>query len=548
MSRPTSPKPANRSGKRPNQRPGGLADQSIGATPTLRVAIYIRISTDEEHQPFSLEAQETRLRAYINTQPGWQLVGEPYKDEASGATTDRPHLQRALAAARAGRFDVLLVYRVDRLSRSLRSLVDILDHLETAGVVFRSATEPFDTATPVGRMLVQMLGVFAQFERETIIDRVINGMERRAAQGKWSGGRRPHGYQPDPDTGKLRPLDHEIPTVHAIFDLYVRRRIGARSVATELNRRGHRTTHDNPWNTHAVLTVLRNRVYLGEIYYRGTWYRVEDHHPALIDAELFEQAQQIMIARGEDHSRRAANNSDYLLAGLATCAHCGKRYLGNAANGRHARYRYYTCYSRIRYGTDTCDADRIPAGPLEEAIITALLDTFHRHDIIDKAVQAAATRTNSKRDDHQAEFAAIEREQASVQAKIDRYLTAFENRRLSEETCAHRIETLADTAAKLRDRRAELHDLLDTEGPTTPTGQELALLRRGIQEAIDTGEPATVKALLQALIHEIKITGRHHIQPVFRLPTTQRTLDQGSRVRETCGSVPPTGFEPALPP
>jgi DNA invertase Pin-like site-specific DNA recombinase len=153
-----------------------------------RVAIYIRRSTDEDHQPFSLEAQETKLRAFVASQPGdWQIVAV-YSDDASGATTDRPELQKALRAARAGLFDTMLVYRVDRFSRSLRDLTTLLDDLDEAEVVFRSATEPFDTSTPVGRMLVQMLGVFAEFERETIIDRVINGMERKAAKGLSTGG------------------------------------------------------------------------------------------------------------------------------------------------------------------------------------------------------------------------------------------------------------------------------------------------------------------------------------------------------------------------
>jgi site-specific DNA recombinase len=113
------------------------------------VAIYIRRSTDEEHQPFSLEAQEGKLHAYIKSQPGWSLVAT-YPDDASGAKLDRTGLANAVTAARAGLFDVLLVYRVDRLTRRIRDLVTLLDELDDAGVVFRSATEPFDTSTPPG--------------------------------------------------------------------------------------------------------------------------------------------------------------------------------------------------------------------------------------------------------------------------------------------------------------------------------------------------------------------------------------------------------------
>ncbi len=155
-----------------------------------RVGIYLRRSTDDEHQAFSIGAQETALGSYVTTQPGWTLTAT-FTDDASGATTDRPGLQQALRAAKAGRFDILLVYRVDRFSRRLSDLLDLLGELDDAGVAFASATEPFDTSTSIGRMLVPLLGVFAEFERETIIDRVTNGMATKASKGKWPGGTPP---------------------------------------------------------------------------------------------------------------------------------------------------------------------------------------------------------------------------------------------------------------------------------------------------------------------------------------------------------------------
>jgi len=136
-----------------------LAGYRVSQTP-VRVAIYTRRSTDEANQPFTIEVQQSKLDAYVASQDGWTIVAR-YCDDASGATTDRPGLGQALAAARAGGFDVLLVYRVDRFSRRIRDLVVLLDELDSSGVAFRSATEPFDTSTPVGRMLVHMLGVFA---------------------------------------------------------------------------------------------------------------------------------------------------------------------------------------------------------------------------------------------------------------------------------------------------------------------------------------------------------------------------------------------------
>ncbi len=175
-----APAPPKAKRKRRRTAPG------FGDVPTgpRRVAVYLRRSTDDEHQPFSITAQDTALASYVTTQPGWTLVAK-FSDDASGATTGRPGLQQALRAARAGRFDVLLVYRVDRFSRRLSDLLDLLNELDEAGVAFASATEPFDTSTSIGRMLVQLLGVFAEFERETIIDRVTKGMATKASKGKW---------------------------------------------------------------------------------------------------------------------------------------------------------------------------------------------------------------------------------------------------------------------------------------------------------------------------------------------------------------------------
>jgi site-specific DNA recombinase len=291
----------------------------------VRVGVYVRRSTDDEHQPYSIEAQDTRLASYIGSQPGWRQAAR-FADDASGATTNRPGLQRALAAARAGVIDVLLVYRVDRLTRSLRDLVTLLDDLDRAGVVFRSATEPFDTATAMGRMLLQMLGMFAQFERDTIIDRVIAGMERKAAAGKWKGGRRPFGYQVNPAASTLIPCQHEAAVVRLIFGLYTRDRLGARSIASTLNDRGHRTTTGGNWSAHQVLRVLSNRIYLGELTFRGI--TATGSHPPIIELAAFTEAQQILAARGEDHSKRAANGSDYLLTGLMRCPACGKAMIG----------------------------------------------------------------------------------------------------------------------------------------------------------------------------------------------------------------------------
>jgi site-specific DNA recombinase len=499
--------------------------ETAGRGGDVRVGVYVRRSTDDEHQPYSIEAQDTRLAAYIGSQPGWRHAAR-FADDASGASTHRSGLQRALAAARAGVIDVLLVYRVDRLTRSLRDLVTLLDDLDHAGVVFRSATEPFDTATAMGRMLAQMLGMFAQFERDTIIDRVIAGMERKAAAGKWKGGRRPYGYQVSPATSTLIPDQDEAAVVRLTFGLYTTDRLGGKTIARTLNDRGHRTTTGGPWSAHQVLRVLSSRIYLGELTFRGI--TTTSCHPAIIDDTAFGEAQRILAARGEDHAKRAANGSDYLLTGLMRCPDCGKAMIGTRAHGRSRVYRYYTCFTRARYDTDRCNASRLDADAVEHAVISTLAGFYRdQHDLIAEAITAAQASYAAAQDGRRAELAAAEHDLAKTGAAIDRYLTAFENGALDPEDLAVRLAQLKARSAQLRARRDELAEQVAAV-PTAPPAAILWQVADHIGDIVASGSHSQRKALIEVLIAQIKITGPGRIVAVFRIPQPPATDQPGA--------------------
>ncbi|WP_433562473.1 recombinase family protein [Nocardia sp. CA-151230] len=367
-----------------------------------------------------------------------------------------------MQAARAGLIDVLVVYRVDRFSRSLRDLVTLLDDLDRARVVFRSATEPFDTSTPMGRLLVQMLGMFAQFERDTIIDGVIAGMERKAAKGLWKGGKQPYGYQVDKTTQTLVVDEAEAVVVRMIFDLYSCRRLGARAVAAELNTRGHRASTGREWSGHHVLRILSSRIYLGELTFRGT--TVTDTHPALIDATTFEHAQSILDACGESHAHRAANSSDYLLTGRLRCPRCGRAMIGTRATGRSRSYRYYACFNHARYDTDKCVFTRLDADSVDAAVLEALGKFYRtRHDLIDQAITAQKRHHQDTSSDTRAELTTVTGELTKAQQAIDRYLNAFENSTLDPELLAERLGELRTKTSQLATRRDQLTITLDNE-------------------------------------------------------------------------------------
>jgi len=511
----------------------------------LRVAIYIRISTDEENQPWSLGAQHDRLVKFIETQEGWELA-QVYPDECSGATTERPQLQRALRDARAGRFDVLLVYRVDRLARSLASFVDILKELKGAGVSFRSATEPFDTSTAVGTMMLQMLAIFAEYERATIIDRITSGMERKAAAGGWNGGGTPFGYKRIGQRSEVRlePCDEEAVIVRMIFRLYADHKLGSTTIADRLNDAGHRTRKGRLWTAMGVIRILCSRAYIGELYWRGK-YHASRHEP-LVTAEVFEAAQALLRERGEDLAARAANKADYLLSRTVVCARCGHHYVGLSGRGKGGgKFRYYICGGRRKRKRE-CDAPHLPAPRLEEAIVAALNETFTRPDFLETAFAAAQAEATSEQPRHDEELAQVETELSNVEKNIAHYQRAFEAGTMPDDVCGPRVRELGDQAAELRRHRDELRYAAEEAPPNPYAGVDLDAVRAAFQSIVEPGDdgaddgPARA-ALLRWFVHEVRVESAEAIYPRFRVLAPMRPTAPDAAAGPAPDVTAPTG-------
>jgi len=489
---------------------------SVDKTDTVRVATYLRISTDEQNQPYSLDVQGAKLEAFIASQPAWVQTLR-FEDQMSGGTLDRPALRQALAAAREHGYDLLLVYRVDRLARSIRGLTQIVEELDHAGIRFRSATEPFENETPAGRMMWQLLGVFAEFERAAFIQRITDALHEKAARGGWIPGRPCYGYRlTNDDPRRLDPDPAEAPLIPLIFDMYVNKRMGCRTIGRWLTQNGYRTRGGIPWGGPAVHTVLTNRAYLGETRFRDSVFT--DRHPALVQVDVFDMAQVLMKERTEDWGRRRANTSDFVLSGLLTCGKCGNRLTGNAAHGRNARFRYYTCHRRLKYGIAHCDTDAIPAEALERAVLEALLQIYQTGDIVKDAVQSAYKRALEAVPNLQADLVGIEAEIRKSEDALDRYFLAFEAGRLSAEDCGARIDSLNTKLNALRRRRLEVEAQLGVAVPAAFDPQLLKSVVTELKDSIETGTPSQMKALLRSLVENIKVDGRDAIFPIFRVP------------------------------
>jgi site-specific DNA recombinase len=499
-----------------------------------RVCLYTRISTDEENQPTSLHSQRERLQAFCNVQEGWRIVAHE-EDRSTGTKLDRPGLQRALELARGRKIDLLLVYRVDRLSRKVRQLSQLAEELDRLGVVLRSATEPFDTGSAAGRMMLQMLGVFAEFEHATIVDRVSAGIERRAKEGKWATGRLPFGYRRN-EHKQVVPDGRTAATVKRIFELYVSGRLGTAAIARELADE-QAPAPPAGWQPAVVQLVLQNEAYLGCVLWRGE--SLPGLHEPLVDELTFRRAQRLLRERGEDMALRRSNPADYLLSGLIRCGRCKRAYVGMSARGNGGLYHYYACSGRQKLGRKGCDGERISRDRLEAAVLHQLASLYRDGTLIRDALEAATAKAHEAQPALEEQRRALANETRRAERALARYYAAFEDGELDASRFEKRVSALEARLDVIREQDAGLASRLAPQPATSPDAAELAAVADNLEATIATAEPRQAKALLRLLIKDLRVNARSEILPTYRIVTPA--------VCALPSSVGGTGLEPVTP-
>ena len=326
----------------------------------IRCAIYTRKSTDEGlDQDFnSLDAQREAAEAFILSQKhaGWTLVRSRYDDGGfSGATLERPAVQRLLDDVDAGRIDCIVVYKVDRLSRSLLDFARLIDRFDQKSVSFVSVTQQFNTTNSLGRLTLNILLSFAQFEREIISERTRDKMSAARRRGKWVGGTPVLGYDIDPGGGRLIINEEEAVRVREIFRLFGEQP-SLLSVVAELRRRDwHNKTWEaksglvhqgRPFCNASLARLLGNVIYIGKVEYRGAIY--EGEHERIIGAEVWEQAHPALLRSRSEHTRHQPQNA--ILAGLLYCRSCNLPMVATYTSKQGRRYRYYVCRTARKSG------------------------------------------------------------------------------------------------------------------------------------------------------------------------------------------------------
>jgi DNA invertase Pin-like site-specific DNA recombinase len=357
-------------------------------TRKLRCAIYTRKSNEAglEQEFNSLHAQREACEAYIASQrsEGWVLVRDQYDDGGiSGGTLERPGLKRLMQDVEDGLVDVVVVYKIDRLSRSLADFAKLVEVFDQHGVTFVSVTQQFNTTTSMGRLTLNILLSFAQFEREVTAERIRDKIAASRKKGIWMGGVPPYGYRVE--NRKLIIDEEKAEHIRWIFSRFVE--IGsATELARQIDQRGLLTPKGNRIDKKYLYRLLNNRAYIGEAVHKGESYPGE--HEAILDRVIWDKVHTILQ---ESPHKRAANTraeTPALLKGLIYGPD-GAAFSPTHTRKRGKLYRYYVSQSILKHGAGSCQIGRVTAGEIETAVIDQVRAVFRQPEIIAGAWDAA---------------------------------------------------------------------------------------------------------------------------------------------------------------
>jgi site-specific DNA recombinase len=358
----------------------------------MRCAVYTRKSSEEglDQEYNSIDAQRDAGHAYIASQraEGWIAVADDYDDPAfSGGNMERPALKRLMADIEAGKIDVIVIYKIDRLTRSLADFSKMVEVFERQGVSFVSVTQQFNTTTSMGRLMLNVLLSFAQFEREVTGERIRDKIAASKRKGMWMGGIPPIGY--DVANRRLIPNEAEAKTIAHIFQRFVE--LGSTTkLVKELRLDGVTskawTTQDGrvregkPIDKGLIYKVLNNRTYLGELRHKELWYQAE--HPPIITKSIWDDARAILSTNGRVRATTTRAKTQYLLKGIVfgSDGRAMSPFQTAKQNGR--RYRYYVPQRDIKEHAGASGLPRMPAAELESAVLEQLRGHLRSPDVV----------------------------------------------------------------------------------------------------------------------------------------------------------------------
>lgn len=466
----------------------------------IKVAIYVRVSTQEQaKEGYSIHEQIDRLTKYCEAH-GWEVY-KVYTDPGfSGADTNRPGLQAMLKDVRRGRVNKVVVYKLDRLSRSQKDTLELIeDEFLDHTVDFVSMSENFDTSTPFGRAIVGILAVFAQLEREQIKERMAMGKEARAKEGKWNGGQNsPLGY--DYINGELVINAFEALQVKEIFEL-ASKNISSYRITELFNKKGYNTRYGT-WESSTIRRALRSKYYLGYTQYNGEWHK--GTHEPIISQELFDEVQTIMDKRADDYnSSRGTGKITSYLGGYLWCSHCGGKYTKITSKrnkpGGEGQYVYETfcCNSRTKRNPLTvkdpnCKNKNWKLQELTDLVFNEIrqlaLDPEYMHEL-----------KEDEPEDNRTEV--IRAEIDKINNKMSKLMDLYILDTMSKEVLTEKVHELNEQKNKLE---AEI-DNIRAEELTKLTKEQISNIVKDFPEVLNRGDFEEIRTVIGELIERIDI-------------------------------------------
>ena len=456
----------------------------------MRVALYPRVSGMEQAtEGYSIGEQIDRMKKYCESRD-WQ-VHKIYTDAGfTGANMDRPGLKSLIKDAEKQKFDMVLVYKLDRLSRSQKDVLYLVeDVFDKHGVFFSSMTENFDTSTPFGKAILGILAVFAQLEREQIKERTMMGKQARAEEGKWHGSKwTPIGYDYKDDM--LIPNEYEAMQIKEIADLFLKQ-TPVKEIARIMTEKGYKHKYGE-WEAKTIRNVLSNKTNIGMVKLRDQYF--QGVHKPILDEKTYEEIKEIMDERREKHSYNKSYSS--LLGGMIYCKHCGAKFSKQA--GGHGLY--YSCYSKNKkmkrmIKDPNCKNKTYKMLDLDYVIIEAITHLALDPDYIEQL------REEKPANNVEDKIKAINSEIAKIDEQISKMMDLYSLGNMPLEAISKKVTALNDTKTAL-EKELDSLDVPDTDDDGM-TPEQIQNLANVINDKDLTLEDK--RAIVQSLIYYIEI-------------------------------------------
>ncbi|WP_210133368.1 recombinase family protein [Staphylococcus sp. GDY8P155P] len=508
-----------------------------------RVGIYVRVSTEmQSAEGYSIDGQINQIKEYCNFHHF--EVKDIYADRGiSGKSMNRPALQRMLHDANKGHIDCVMVYKTNRLARNTSDLLKIVEDLHKQNVEFFSLSERMEVNTSSGKLMLQILASFSEFERNTILENIYTGQHQRALEGYYQGNI-PLGYSNIPDNKKeLMINQHEANIVNYIFESYAKGH-GYRKIANALNHKRYVTKKGNPFSISAVTYILSNPFYIGKIQFAKykDWNDkrrkglndkpviAEGKHSPIIGKDLWDKVQ----ARKKQVSKKPQvhGKGTNLLTGIIFCEKCGAAYAAsNTTNtlkdGTKKRIRYYSCSNFRNKGSKVCSANSVRADVIEKYVMDQILEIVKS----DKVLKQVVERVNQE---NQVDVAALNHDIAYKQQQFDEINTKLKNLIQTIEDNPDLASTLKPTIhqyeTQLNDITNQMNQLKQQQNQEKPSydTKQIALLLQRIFQNIESMDKSQLKALYLTVIDRIDIRkdGNHKKQFYVTLKLNNEIIKQ----------------------